>query len=75
MKKIFRYVILYTKIFNKIYLIYRKKDKNKIYKNKIDSWAYPWNLCLWYNKMLVLTPKFNLVENIGAWKVSNTYIH
>ncbi len=54
---------------------YWTKIFNNSYKNKIDSWAYPWNLCLWYNKMLVLTPKFNLVENIGAGKsATHTYI-
>ena len=48
---------------------------NNSYKNKIDSWAYPWNLCLWYNDMLVLTPKNNLVENIGIGSLAtHTYI-
>ena len=37
-------------------------------KNQIDSWAYPWNLCLWYKKKIIVTPKFNLVKNIGYGK-------
>jgi len=37
-------------------------------KNQIDSWAYPWNLCLWYKKKIIITPKFNLVKNIGYGK-------
>ena len=38
---------------------------NNVLENKIDSWAYLWNLCLWYNGKVVLTPKYNLVKNIG----------
>ena len=39
---------------------------------KIDSWAYPWNLCLWFNNKLVLTPKYNLVKNIGYGNSATT---
>lgn len=35
------------------------------YEKKIDSWAYPWTLSLWKKRMLTITPKKNLVENIG----------
>lgn len=35
------------------------------FKNRVDSWAYPWTLCLWKNRQLTVTPSKNLVENIG----------
>ena len=43
----------WTKIFNNTFL------------KKIDSWAYPWTISLWKNKMLTITPKSNLVKNVG----------
>lgn len=56
----------YRELFNlKHEILYWKKIFNNVSKNKIDSWAYPWNLCLWYNNKIVLTPKYNLVKNVG----------
>lgn len=48
---------------------YERKYWNLIfdecYKDKLDSWAYSWTLCLWKNKLLTVTPSKNLVKNIG----------
>lgn len=38
---------------------------DRIYLKKIDSWAYPWMTCLWYHGGLTVTPRVNLVTNIG----------
>jgi hypothetical protein len=38
---------------------------DRIYDHKIDSWAYPWMTCLWYHGGLTVTPRVNLVTNIG----------
>ncbi len=54
--------------FKKIEQKYWTKILNSTYDRKIDSWAYPWSLCLWKNDMLTITPKFNLVKNIGFGK-------
>jgi hypothetical protein len=32
---------------------------------KIDSWAYPWTCSVWHSGGLTVTPKVNLVSNIG----------
>ena len=53
---------------NNIEQKYWTKIFNNIHDNKIDSWAYPWSLCLWKNKMLTITPSVNLVKNIGFGK-------
>ena len=54
---------------------YWLKIFNKVKKNELDSWAYTWNLCLWYYGKLVVTPKFNLVKNIGYGKnATRTYV-
>ena len=46
-----------------------KKFWNKIFdnvfKNNIDSWAYPWTLSVWKKKGITVTPTSNLVKNIG----------
>jgi len=39
---------------------------DECFKNKLDSWAYAWTLCLWKNKLLTVTPSKNLVKNIGV---------
>ena len=31
----------------------------------MDSWAYPWTACVWYQGGLTATPNSNLVSNIG----------
>ena len=38
---------------------------NKVYNNRIDSWAYPWMLSVWKNKGITIIPQINLVDNIG----------
>ena len=47
---------------------YWTKILNNVFNGKIDSWAYPWNLCLWKEKKMIITPSVNLVENIGFGK-------
>ena len=44
---------------------YWEKIFNNVSNNTLDSWAYPWMLCIWKNKQLIITPKKNLVSNIG----------
>ena len=44
---------------------YWEKIFDKVYKNKIDSWAYVWTACVWKNKGLTATPNLNLIDNIG----------
>ena len=50
---------------NKIEQRYWTKIFNNTHNRKIDSWAYPWSLCLWKKNMLTITPSMNLVRNIG----------
>ena len=38
---------------------------DRVYKDEIDSWAYPWTACVWYRGGLTATPNVNLVSNIG----------
>ena len=65
----------FESIFNsKLEKKYWIKIFDNVKENNINSWAYPWNLCLWYHKKIVLTPKFNLVSNIGISKdATHTY--
>lgn len=44
---------------------YWQKIFDSVYEGKVDSWAYPWTACNWYNKKLTITPNVNLVSNIG----------
>lgn len=37
----------------------------KTYLNKIYTWDYQWNLAIWKNNGMVVTPNVNLVTNIG----------
>ena len=46
-------------------LKYWKSIFESVYLNKIDSWAYPWTACNWYNNSLSIAPNVNLVSNIG----------
>ncbi len=50
---------------NIIELKYWNKIFDKVYLNKIDSWAYPWTLSVWKNQGITVTPNSNLVTNIG----------
>ncbi len=47
---------------------YWTKILNNVFSGKINSWAYPWNLCLWREKKMIVTPSVNLVQNIGFGK-------
>ena len=51
--------------FNKAERKYWAKIFNKVHKNQIDSWAYPWTASVWNKKGLTATPNVNLVKNIG----------
>tara|TARA_B110000027_G_C16120543_1_gene302589 strand:+ start:1100 stop:2050 length:951 start_codon:yes stop_codon:yes gene_type:complete len=44
---------------------YWTKIFNNCYANKLDSWAFPWTLCLWRKNLLTITPAVNLVMNKG----------
>lgn len=37
----------------------------RVYENKIDSWAYPWTFSCWIQNGLTIIPSVNLVSNIG----------
>lgn len=56
----------FKKIFNShMEQNYFKSIFDAVYKNKIDTWDYQWTASMWYNKGLSITPKYNLVKNIG----------
>ena len=38
---------------------------DKVWREEIDSWAYPWTGSVWYHGGLTATPNVNLVTNIG----------
>ena len=38
---------------------------DRVYRNKINSWAYPWTASVWFHGGLTATPNVNLVTNIG----------
>ena len=38
---------------------------DRVWRNEIDSWAYPWTASVWYHDGLTATPNMNLVTNIG----------
>lgn len=57
---------------------YWEKIFNNVVNYSLDSWAYPWMLCIWKNEQLIITPKKNLVLNIGFNKDAthtNSKIH
>jgi len=45
---------------------------NLVYKNKIDTWDYQWQYCIWLNDGLSINPRYNLVKNIG-FGISSTH--
>ena len=51
--------------FDKVERKYWENIFNKVYKDEVDSWAYPWTASVWYNGGLTATPNVNLVSNIG----------
>ncbi len=38
---------------------------NRMYKNKINTWDYPWTANVWFNNGLTAIPNVNLISNIG----------
>lgn len=42
-----------------------KKLFDSVYNGKIDTWDYQVSFMLWKNSRLAITPRFNLIENIG----------
>ena len=46
-------------------LKYWSKIFDSVYLNEINSWAYPWTACNWFNNSLSIAPNVNLVSNIG----------
>ncbi len=63
LKKSYQWKILHPDIIERLYW---NKIMDKVYNNKIDSWAYPWSACIWKNNGLTVTPMLNLVTNIGV---------
>jgi hypothetical protein len=45
--------------------ILREKRVKDVLNKKVNSWAIPWSVSHQLNKSLSITPKINLVENIG----------
>ena len=37
----------------------------RVYENRIDSWAYPWTFSCWIQNGATIIPRVNLVSNIG----------
>ena len=50
---------------NKMEKKYWNKIFDQVFKEKFDSWAYPWTLSVWKQNGITITPNFNLVKNIG----------
>tara|TARA_A100001388_G_scaffold274668_1_gene258691 strand:+ start:226 stop:1173 length:948 start_codon:yes stop_codon:yes gene_type:complete len=50
---------------NEIEKKYWEKIFNNVKNNSLDSWAYPWMLSIWRNNQMIITPKKNLVLNLG----------
>jgi hypothetical protein len=50
---------------NKIERQYWSKIFDRMYKNEIDTWDYPWTANIWYHGGLNIIPNKNLVSNIG----------
>ena len=38
---------------------------DKVYRNKVDAWDYPWSYAIWRQNGLCIVPNNNLVSNIG----------
>ena len=50
---------------NRVEKKYWNKIFDQVFKEKFDSWAYPWTLSVWKQNGITITPNFNLVKNIG----------
>jgi hypothetical protein len=47
---------------------------DSVYKNKINTWDYQWLFAMLNNNLLQITPKVNLVSNIGfGYGATNTH--
>jgi hypothetical protein len=44
---------------------YWKAIFDRVHRNEVNSWAYPWTASVWYKSGLTVTPNVNLVSNIG----------
>jgi len=44
---------------------YWEKIFDRMYREEIDTWDYPWTASVWYHGGLTATPNSNLVSNIG----------
>jgi hypothetical protein len=53
------------KIPNRIERRYWENIFDRMYRNEIDTWDYPWTGSVWYHDGLTATPNVNLVTNIG----------
>ncbi|MBT4651923.1 MAG: nucleotide-diphospho-sugar transferase [Candidatus Pacebacteria bacterium] len=60
---------IFDKVFsNKIEKTFWTEVFDKVYQGKTDTWDYQWLYCCWLHKALSITPKHNLVKNIGFTK-------
>jgi hypothetical protein len=56
---------------------YWERHFEDTYRNRFDTWDYPWLFNCWLNNALVVTPEVNLISNIGfdTKDASNTTIN
>ena len=52
-------------ISDKIERSYWSNIFDRMYRNEIDTWDYPWMASVWYHGGLTATPNVNMVTNIG----------
>ncbi|TDG12757.1 glycosyltransferase family 2 protein [Seongchinamella unica] len=50
---------------DKVMRVYWALIFDKMYRNEIDTWDYPWTAGVWFHGGLTATPNVNLVSNIG----------
>ena len=48
-------------LFNKLW----SRKFNRIHDHSLDTWDYQWFYCCWIQSGLTVTPKSNLIENLG----------
>jgi hypothetical protein len=46
-------------------LVYWKRIFQRLYEQRMNSWAYAWTASIWYHQGISITPSVNLVTNIG----------
>ncbi len=44
---------------------YWERILDRVARDEIDTWDYPWTASVWFNEWLTATPNVNLVTNIG----------